>query len=75
MLLIALAAGLSASSPAESAPLVPVRQAVAMVRVLRPARVELGEGASGGDQPAAVRETIIRDRDGSSKPAVLVEFS
>jgi hypothetical protein len=76
MLWIATLAALSATSPApEEQAAAPKRQAQAMVRIMRPATVRLGEGADGADQDPPVRRTTIRDRDGELRPAVLVEFS
>ena len=75
MLMLATLAALAVDPPKRTEPIAPERQARAFVRILRPARVSLGEGARGGDQQPVRRETEVRDRDGSEKPAVLIEFS
>lgn len=75
MFWLATAAALAADAPALDTPAAPERQAQAVVRILKAARVQLGEGSAGGDQDAAVRETSIRDQNGEQQPAVLVEFS
>ena len=75
MFWIATVAAFSANAPATDTPAVPQRQAQAVVRIVRAARVRLGEGSVGGDQDGAVRETKVRDGDGEPQPAVLVEFS
>ena len=75
MFWIATAAAFAANATATDRPAAPERQAQAVVRIVRAARVQLGQGSAGGDQDGAVRETEVRDRDGKPQPAVLVEFS
>lgn len=75
MLWLATLAALAAEAPATEAPAAPERQSQAVVTIVRPARVKLGEGAAGSDQDPLVRETSISDGQGARKAAVLVEFS
>ena len=73
MLWIATAAMLAVSAPEE--PVAPERQARATVRIVSFARVELGQGATSTESEAIVRESQVRDRDGTAQRAILVEFS
>ena len=71
---IALAAIAAGPSPAPGAAV--ARQAQAVVRIVRPARVRLGEEGTDGENIAVpARKTLFRDADGSIRPARLVEFS
>ncbi len=64
-----------AAAPPPSAPLVVERQALAVVNILRPATIRLGDAASGGDAPAVrARDVQLRGADGSLRPARLIEF-
>ena len=74
MFSLTVLAALAAQAPEPTAA-VADRQARAVVRILGAARVELATGATLGEQPTIVRETSIRDTDGTDRPAVLVEFS
>ena len=69
LFLVAIAAD---APPPEQARFVPDRQALAVVRIVRPARISF-------EQPVAVEEGVlrtltVRDLDGSLKTASLVEF-
>lgn len=74
MFWIATAAAFVASEPATDTPTAPKRQAQAVVRIVKAARVRLGEGSAGGDQQGSLRKASIRDGEGRPQPAVLVEF-
>ena len=75
MLLLATLAALAADPAPRAEPVVAELQARAFVRILRPAHIRLGEGADGADQEPVRRETEMRDRDGTQKPAILIEFT
>ena len=75
MFWIATAAAIAANAPATERPAAPERQAQAVVRIVKAARVRLGKGSAGGDHQGVIRETSIREGGGQPQPAVLVEFS
>ena len=79
MLWIATAAVVAASSGQPGPTTVgPERQARAVVRIVSAARItlgEVGEPSNGVEEQGGVlREGQVRDRDGTLKPSILVEF-
>lgn len=68
------AAALASAAPVEQ-PATPQRHAQAVVRILRPAIIRMGEGAVHGDQRPLVRETRLPGSDGLGQPLILIEFS
>lgn len=71
-MLFALAAVAAAVTPAPSVRA--ERRAHASVRIVRAARIDFGERPR-SDGDAMLRETLVRERDGALKPALLLEFS
>ena len=74
MLDMLIAVALAEAQAAEPQPrAVPERQAQATVRIMRAEAIRLGEQprADGG---SLLRETKVRESDGSTRPASLIEF-
>lgn len=69
---------LASAAPAatlQPGPLSAVRQALATVRIVNPARVRLGEAATVRSEfTLAATSGRFRDSDGTVHPALLVEF-
>lgn len=60
-------------TPAEQRPRAPaVEPALASVRIVRGAEVRFGKLVR--LEASLVREAVVRDRDGSTRPASLIEF-
>jgi len=74
MLSIAAAAALaSAEPPPAPQPRVAVSPAQATVRILKAVRVQLGPAARPAEG-GLVRESTVRDADGSARPSWIIEF-
>ena len=69
------AAALMSAAPAVDQPATPRRQAQAVVRILRPAIVRMGEGVVRGEEAPRVRQTRLSSGDGLEQPLILIEFS
>ena len=71
MLFIAAAAALAAA-PQMLSPAAATAQATATIRIVAAVRLKL----DGGDHPGAPppRDSKVKDRDGNSQPARLIEF-
>lgn len=51
----------------------PVRQATASVTIVRGETIRFG-GRAPDEQASVVRQSMVRERDGSRRPSTLVEF-
>jgi hypothetical protein len=75
MLWIATVAALATDAPAAEEQVAPRHQALAVVRIVSAARITLGQAVDRPDAQGTVRATRITERDGSRRPAILIEFS
>ena len=72
MLLPLLAAAVSAAPAETPVPTAAERPAQAVVRIVRGAEIRFGQ--VGHFEEGVVRKSVIRERDGSLRPASLIEF-